>query len=190
MKTIINRIIPCFLALLLLEGCTNDVFSLLGNKQQNPQMSIEAWTETALTKTLLSGEPDDSVRSICFLPLDSIAYSADLGEFEPFVNLGNDTLPYATFTGNLVEANMYFAVYPWKQAVNLKRYTVDTEFALCATIQGRGFCQWSLSHGVLELRYQFVFQESLRPAQAEPAGKCSGNISEPLCPGSGRPGRG
>ena len=124
MKTIINRIIPCFLALLLLEGCTNDVFSLLGNKQQNPQMSIEAWTETALTKTLLSGEPDDSVRSICFLPLDSIAYSADLGEFEPFVNLGNDTLPYATFTGNLVEANMYFAVYPWKQAVNLNSDTL------------------------------------------------------------------
>ncbi len=124
MKTILNRLIPCFPALLLMGGCTSDVFSPRGDKQQNPQMSIEAWTENALTRTLLSGEPGDSVRGICFLPLDTIAYSADLGEFKPFVNEGSDTLPYATFTGDLSDANMYFAVYPWKQAVNLNSDTL------------------------------------------------------------------
>jgi uncharacterized protein (TIGR02145 family) len=124
MKTILKRLILCFPALLLLGGCTVDVFSPRGDKQQNPQMTIEAWTESALTKTLLSGEPGDTLRSICFLPLDSIAYSADLGEFKPFVNQGSDTLPYATFTGDLSDANMYFAVYPWKQAVNLNSDTL------------------------------------------------------------------
>jgi uncharacterized protein (TIGR02145 family) len=126
MKTIPHRFIPCFPVLLLLMGCTGDVFSSRDGKHQNSPMSIHASTENAQTKTLLSGEPGDPVRSICFLPLDSIAFSADLGEFKPFVNISSDTLPYATFSGDLIDAGMYVAFYPWKLALNLNRDTLLT----------------------------------------------------------------